>query len=176
MKVLTKIDWVAGYSFSNKNEPDTKRYRYIRGGQDTTQYFLVFSDNPDLSSESRMWFKLNENIISTSVNFVRQLDINGFKPELRAGFYYENKNSEFAARNFGYSKASNASDFGLTTLPVDEIFTDANINLTDGIKLTEITSLSDSYNASNKLTAGYISAKIPFGLKVSLYTGYKSRK
>ena len=26
----TKIDWVAGYSFSNKNEPDLKRYRYIR--------------------------------------------------------------------------------------------------------------------------------------------------
>ncbi len=35
----TRIDWVAGYSFSNKNEPDVKRYRYIRDSQDTTQYF-----------------------------------------------------------------------------------------------------------------------------------------
>ena len=31
----TKIDWVAGYSFSNKKEPDIKRYRYIR--DDRTQ-------------------------------------------------------------------------------------------------------------------------------------------
>ena len=34
----TTVNWVAGYSFSDKNEPDTKRYRYIRNSVDTTQY------------------------------------------------------------------------------------------------------------------------------------------
>jgi len=172
----TKIDWVAGYSFSNKNEPDTKRYRYIRNDQDTTQYFLLFSDNPDLSSESRMWLKLNENIISASVNFVRQFDFSGFKPEIRSGFYFEDKKREFSSRNFGYSKASNQSEFGMTNLPVDEVFTDANINLTNGIKLTEITSLSDSYSASNKQISGYIAAKLPISSKISFYTGLRVDK
>ena len=64
----------------------------------------------------------------------------------------------------------------MTTLPVDEIFTDDNINLTDGIKLAEITSLSDSYNASNKQLAGYIAAKLPFSSKISLYTGLRVEK
>lgn len=169
----TKIEWVAGYSFSNKNEPDTKRYRYIRSDKDTTQYFLLFSDNPDLSSESRMWFKLNENLISVSVNFVHQPNLNGFRPEIRSGFYFENKRREFTARNFGYSKASNYSNLDLSTLPIDQIFTDANINLTDGIRLTEITSLSDSYNAFNKQMSGYISAKLPLSSKISLYTGVR---
>jgi TonB-dependent receptor len=172
----TKIDWVAGYSFSNKKEPDIKRYRYIRSSQDTTQYFLLFSDNADLSSQSQMWMDLNENILSTAVNFTRQLDFSGFKPELRAGFYFEDKKREFSARNFGYSKASPQSGYGSTTAPVEDIFVYEHINLTNGIKLAEVTSLSDSYNASNNQLAGYISAKIPIGLKLSLYTGVRVEK
>jgi hypothetical protein len=35
--------------------------------------------------------------------------------------------------------------FGQTYLPVDQFFTDENINLTTGIKLSEVTALSDSY-------------------------------
>ncbi len=172
----TRIDWVAGYSFSNKKEPDTKRYRYIRSSQDTTQYFLLFSNNADLSSESEMWTSLREDIFSASANFVREMNFSGFKPEIRTGFYLEDKTREFAARNFGYSQAGSASLFDMTTLPVNEIFTDANINLTDGIKLTEITSLSDSYHATNKQVAGYVSAKIPFTSKISLYTGLRVEK
>lgn len=172
----TKIDWVAGYSFSNKKEPDMKRYRYIRSTQDTTQYLLIFSDNPDLSSESQMWFNLNEKVVTASVNFVRQLEFSEFKPEIRAGFYFEDKQRDFSARNFGYSKASSASLFGMTALPINEIFTDNNINLTNGIKLTEITALSDSYTASNKQVAGYFAVKLPFGAAISLYTGLRIEK
>ena len=51
-----------------------------------------------------------------SVNFVRQLKFSEFKPEIRAGIYFENKEREFSARNFGYTKASSASDFDVTTL------------------------------------------------------------
>jgi hypothetical protein len=66
--------------------------------------------------------------------------INGFTPELKTGLYYENKQRSFNARNLGYAKGSSSSLFGQTSLPVDEIFIDENINLTDGIKLMEITS------------------------------------
>ena len=147
-----------------------KRYRYIRDTQDTTQYMLIFSDNPDLSSESQMWFNLNEKVITASANFVRQLTFSEFKPEIRAGFYFEDKKRDFSARNFGYSKASNESVLGRTILPVDQVFADNNLNLTDGIKLTEITSLSDSYNASNNQVAGYIAFRLPFTTRIkSLY-------
>jgi hypothetical protein len=172
----TKIDWVAGYSFSNKKEPDVKRYRYIRSTEDTTAYFLLFSNNPDLSSESQMWFSLNEKVYSAAVNIVRQFDFSGFNPEIRVGFYFEDKEREFKARNFGYSKASPESQYDRITLPVDEIFINDNINLTDGIKLSEITSLSDSYSAANKQIAGYIAARIPISSKISLYTGLRVEK
>ena len=39
-------------------------------------------------------------------------------------------------------------------MPVYEIFTDENINLEDGIKLVEVTALSDSYRAANMQMCG----------------------
>ncbi len=87
----TKIDWVAGYSFSNKYEPDNKRYKYINNAQDNSPYILLFSDNADLSSTSRMWFKLNEELLSGGLNITKQINISGFKPELRGGIYLESK-------------------------------------------------------------------------------------
>jgi TonB-dependent receptor len=172
----TKIDWVAGVSYSNKKEPDMKRYRYIRSAEDTTQYFLIFSENADLSSESQMWMNLTEKVKTASVNFNREFDFSGFRPELRMGIYYEDKSRKFLARNFGYSKASASSTFDRSLLPIDKVFTDENINPTNGIKLSEVTSLSDSYNASNNQISGYISAKLPFSSIISLYTGIRIEK
>jgi TonB-dependent receptor len=169
----TKLDWILGYAYSNKKEPDTRRFRYIRDLVDTTKYMLLFADQADLSSESRMWIDLLENTVSASVNFTRKMDINGFTPEFKTGLYYENKQREFNARNFGYAKGSSSSLFGQTTLPVDEIFNDENINLTDGIKLMEITSLSDSYTASNMQMAGYVSGRVPLGPRINLYAGVR---
>lgn len=171
-----KVDWVAGYAFSNKNEPDTKRTRYIRDEADTSKYFMLFADNADLSSQSQMWFNLREDLLTASVNFTKEFDFSGFKPELRTGLYLENKVREFNARNFGWSTAGNLSDLNITYLPADQVFIDENINLTNGIKLTEITSPSDSYNASNKQVSGYISARLPITSFISLYTGLRAEK
>jgi hypothetical protein len=170
------LDWIAGYSYSLKNEPDTKRYRYIQNPQDPSEYMLIFSGQADLSSVSRMWIRLNENAISALMNINYRLNISGFRPEVKAGFYYENKERKFVARNFGYAKGSIESTFDKTNLPVDQIFTDANLNLTNGIKLMEVTNLSDSYTASNLQIAGYLSARFPLTPKLNLYTGVRVEK
>jgi outer membrane receptor for ferrienterochelin and colicin len=115
-------------------------------------------------------------VVTASVNFVKQLTFSEFRPEIRAGLYYEDKKRDFAARNFGYSKATNESVLGMTTLPINEVFKDENLNLTDGIKLTEVTSLSDSYNASNNQISGYVALKLPLTQWSSLYTGLRVEK
>jgi len=172
----TKIDWIMGYASSNKNEPDTKRYRYLRDEVDTDKYLLLFSDQADLSSQSRMWINLNESTISGSINFTRQMILGGIQPEIKAGLYIEHKDRSFNARNFGYAKGSLASTFGQTYLPVDQIFRDENINLTDGIKLTEVTSLSDSYTAGNNQISGYVSTRLPIGDRINIYAGLRIEK
>ncbi len=167
------VDWILGYSSSSKNEPDTKRYRYIQSLQNPDVYMLLFSDQPDLSSLSRMWIHLRENAESGALNLSYLPDISGFRPEIKAGFYLENKDRKFVARNFGYAKGSSESGFGQTTLPVDQIFTNANINLSDGVKLAEVTALSDSYTASNLQVAGYLSARFPITTSLNLYSGIR---
>lgn len=171
-----KIDWILGYAASNKKEPDTKRNRYLRDEVDTTQYIMLFNDQADLSSQSRMWINLNENTVSAALNFTRIMNIGEFSPEIKAGLYFEDKNRNFNARNFGYSKGSLESTFGQTTLPVDQVFMDENINLTTGIKLMEVTALSDSYTASNNQVAGYLSARMPIGEKINIYAGLRVEK
>ncbi|MGB4291916.1 MAG: TonB-dependent receptor [Bacteroidales bacterium] len=170
----SKIEWIAGYSSSGKNEPDTKRYRYIRNPQDTTKYILLFSDNADLSSVSRMWIKLNESTLTGSLNLTLSPAVfNGKKAEIKTGVYFESKSRSFRARNFGYAKGSLNSGFSQTSLPITEIFRDENINLTDGIKLVEMTALSDSYTASNLQMAAYASARIPITSRLNLYSGVR---
>jgi hypothetical protein len=170
------LEWITGYSASVKNEPDTKRYRYIQNLQRPDEYMLLFSDQADLSSMSRMWIHLNENAISASFNLNYRMNISGFRPEIKAGFYFENKDRRFIARNFGYGKGSSASTFDKTNLAIDQIFTDENINLTNGIKLMEVTNLSDSYTASNHQLAGYLSARFPITARLNLYSGIRIEK
>jgi outer membrane receptor for ferrienterochelin and colicin len=171
-----KIEWVLGYSATGKSEPDTRRYKYLRNPVDTADYFMTFLDQADLSSQSRMWIDLKENTVSAALNLTHKLNINGFQPEIRTGFYIEDKERVFDARNFGYAKGSFESTFGQTSLPVEQIFTDNNINLTTGIKLVEVTALSDSYDAANKQIAGYLSVKWPIGSKINLYSGIRVEK
>lgn len=172
----TRVDWILGYASSNKKEPDTKRYRYLRDEVDEDRYMLLFSDQADLSSQSRMWINLKENTLSAMVNFTKQLGSGEFQPEIKVGVYFENKDRSFHARNFGYAKGSPESTFGQTYLPVDQIFTDSNINLTTGIRLTEVTALSDSYTAGNNQISGYISARIPVGSRINIYAGLRAEK
>jgi outer membrane receptor for ferrienterochelin and colicin len=172
----TRIDWNASYSFSDKDEPDLKRYRRIRSQTDTTQYMLLFGENPDLSSQARYWLNLSENLYSASVDFCQKFSFGSFTPELKIGFYAEKKDREFKARNFGYAMASDSSTFSGSTLPVEEIFSSENINLTSGIKLVEMTSKSDSYKATYENYAAYLALRLPISNKINIYTGARIEK
>jgi len=114
-----RIDWTLGYAATHKKDPDMKRYRYIRSPSDTTKYILLFSGNGDLSSESRRWLDLDENLFSGSLNFTKSLNLWNASEELKTGIYYEKKDREFASRNFGYG--ATGSTFGSTDLTPDKI-------------------------------------------------------
>jgi len=173
----SKIKWIVGYATSSKTEPDTKRYRYIRDNVDTTVYNITFpSGSYSTDAQSRMWLELNENTISGSVNYTQKLNLPAGKGEIKAGLYIEDKSRTFRARNFTYNQGSPESTFGLTSMPVDDIFVDQNINLTTGIKLREYTSLNDSYNASNHQGAGFVLAVLPLTSRINLYTGVRVEK
>ena len=169
----TIIDLTLGYSLSSKDEPDIKRYRYINNDIETTPYVILFGNNPDLASVSRMWLKLNEDNISAALNFTQKYNLHNTLFEVKSGIFAETKQRAFTARNFGYAVSSDESPFSATSLPVGEIFREENINLEQGIKLKEITSLSDSYDASAMILAAYLNLRIKFGTRSDLSFGLR---
>jgi TonB-dependent receptor len=171
----THFDWIFGYSFANKKQPDIRRARYVKTDDETPYQLTIYHVvNPDLLG--RIHMNNEEHIYTAGLNVVEKLDINNFKPEIKTGFYAELKDRNFSARNIGFIKSRRESfDLSLPFKSIDSVFMDENINYPNGITVAELTNLSDSYNAANDLYAGYLGVKIPVG-KFSAYGGYRLEK
>ena len=173
----TIIDFTAGYALSSRNEPDIRRYRYISSDGETSPYILLFGNNPDLSSVSRMWLGLDETNYSGMLNFLHKFSVgNSVGGEIKTGLLAETRTRSFSARNFGYATSEDTSPFSATSLPVQEIFAPANINLVNGLRLKEITALSDSYSASAGVLAGYASLRMRFSHRADMSVGLRIEK
>lgn len=155
------IDWVLGYALSNRKEPDLRRQEYNA----TSKQAILFTSGVNLFSGSRLYQDLNENIYSLNLN-VKQKFSDKF--ELAAGTYIENKDRQFVARLFGYSLSNLNPNYNtLLAKPISDIFNTSNVERGAGFGLEEDGASiavkpgvkpNYSYDATNKLTAGYLSA------------------
>ena len=73
----------------------------------------------------------------------------------------------------GFLLAKNANTFNLFSLPIDSIFADGNVGGTDKFNLGEGTSKYDSYEASNRLIATFISANVPVTDRFRIVAGVR---
>lgn len=173
-----KVEWIVGYAYADRDEPDVKRLKYILNEVETSphygQYGMEFPLSPLTSSAGRLFMSLKENIISTTLNIEKKLAFGSFAPSVKLGIYTENKSRDFSARKLGYVYSNvYQRDREIEFLPVDEMFNDAYMNTTTGITLAEETSLSDSYDAGNKLIAGYLAFNLPVSAWLNVYTGVR---
>lgn len=178
---LMHVNWTAGYSYADRDQPDLKRLSSSLAEDPDNQYYgqygvnFSFAATPELSG--RVFQHLKEHIYTGNINFDNTFTFGKFKPELKAGIYLEKKDRDFKSRSIGYAIANFSQfDWGLAYKPIDEIFADTNINNTTGIKIDETTNKSDSYTASNDLLAAYLAFKLPFTSKLGLYTGVRLEK
>jgi hypothetical protein len=179
----TLADFTLGYSYADRDQPDTKRLNLVKSEDDPSsphygEYGVNFSfaATPELSG--RVFQKTIENIWVGGANITRRFIVGNYQPELKAGFYAERKRREFTARNIGYVISNMFGfDWNLPYQPIDSIFQDININNTNGIRLDETTNASDSYQAGNDLLAFYLGLKTPlFTDKITLYAGARLEK
>ncbi|GAB3299839.1 TonB-dependent receptor [Hymenobacter humi] len=168
----TTLNWVGGFAYTHRTEPDWRRVRYIRPlgvvqGESTPAPFGVSTPNdPSLTESGRYFSNLNERVSTLAVNVVHQLTKDTTNREggikLKAGLYTERKDRDFSARFFGYGSVGNTSV--ARTLPVGQVFAPENLTGRDGgFTLEEGTDPNDSYAAHNTLLAGYASVTVPVG-------------
>lgn len=171
---MNKIDWVAGYSFSYKNEPDLKQLRTTLQDEPLiphyNEYFAAVGITPSVSDAGRLYMKLIEHTGSLGVNYERKIKIRNWEPTIKSGAYGEFRSRSFDARILGFSK--NASYTESVWLPITKIFSAENINTSpDGFLLRESTSKSDSYNVTSELGSAYVAVSTSITKKLSFYGG-----
>jgi TonB-dependent receptor len=173
---LTKIDWTFGYSIANRDQPDTRRITSLLSldAEKNQPYSYQFTRDPDPRLFGRLYLENAENILTANLNFNKTIEGKGsFMPQLKAGVYAENKNRTFNARNIAFVRSGTPAP-DLFTNTIENIFNDSNINYNKGISVAEKTAPSDSYDAVNKLLAGYVAFNLPVKDKFNLYAGLRA--
>lgn len=173
----TTVEWMAGYGYSFRDEPDYRRFRsdldtdtrdvtlYVPFGAAAT-YFM-----------GRFFSEMEEKSTTANASITQRLTFPSnpnFIPEISLGFFHEDKGRTFVSRNIGYVRA-NSLNFNQSLLDVgiETLFQTNNINNDSGIKIDEQTNPSDSYEAYNTLNAAYLKLNIPLSRKIRLVTGVR---
>lgn len=167
----TRIDWVAGYSYANRHEPNRNIVTY-RLNQDSLS--PGFNKYRTFSSDIKRFYQtLNEHVVSLGANLEKQLYIGDFSPTLKTGVFGEYKYRTFASRNFVYNFNASKLPSGYSYLDIENLMTTANIQ-NQGILLKENTNKADSYNASSANYAGYVGLNMPIGSYIKVYAGVRA--
>lgn len=157
------INWLAGFGYTYRNQPDYKRYRSDRDTSNNTVQLFIPVGNAQPNFLGRFYSEMNEYVATANVNFSYRI---GYKksrnviPTLSVGTYLEYKDRSFAARNIGFIR-SPQFDINLLNATIEELFQPENINTTTGVILDEQSNPSDSYTANNLLASTYMKMELP---------------
>jgi outer membrane receptor for ferrienterochelin and colicin len=178
----SKLTWLAGLNFINRNEPDYRRFRTFRDktfAGTEEPYTMQLPAAGNVFETGRFWSELKDIGYSNGLNFEKKFGTDEEKkaPIIKAGYYAEYKTRNFNARYINY-QYPNTADFDqqigqdLSRLPLDQIFAPQNIKKKDGFVIEEGTQLQDSYEGTNLLTAGYLSGSKSFN-KLDVTAGFR---
>ncbi len=186
-----KLDWIAGYSYANKNQPDIRKVKSMLpfDSDPGSMYALNVSGQVVVDALGRMSLYNEENIWNGSVNYSEKFHIGDFKPELKTGLYAEIKKRNFTSRIFGYIHGPRSylsyiptKSYNDSTAFSESMFSSINdlfqnkIDYKSGIVVADATDKADSYSAENKLLAGYLAFNLPIAKWFDVYAGLRIEK
>lgn len=175
---LTKLNWITGFGYTGRWEPDWKRIRFQRStpdpGAEAPPYQAVAPIDPNPIDLGRFYSKLNERVVTLAVNgehtFGNPVDREPNK--IRFGIYGERKDRDYSARFYGYTNVGNAS--AILRSDLGSIFTPQNVTgLDGGLTVKDGTKDLDSYTGINNYYAAYLSGDVNFGSKAILTLGFR---
>lgn len=165
-----KLDWSAGYAYSNRNLPDRRKILLSDASLYGRDAMWVNTGN-DISRE---FSRLNEHILSGNLNYMQNLTIGSLTPILKAGAYAEYRTRDYYTRYFFYNWNVSSN-----TLPADFQYLDPTTELltTDNygeskLHLFEEIKKRNNYSGNNQLYAGYAALQVPLG-QLDIYAGVR---
>lgn len=159
-----QLDWTLGYGRALSKEPDFRRVETVRTlGVSDAPFQVVIPPSASTLDAGRFYSDLDESTYTGKLDLSQKFGKTDAKVTgtVRAGVMAERKDRDFSARWMSFKKANTGQfDQALGRLPLADIFATDNINPATGFKLDEGTNPSDSYTASNTLSAGYLGTTV----------------
>lgn len=159
------LNWIFGMNYLSEDQPDLRRFRTVETTANSDAYRMITPPSSNLYDAGRFYSKLYETGFSHSLNYTLDLGKNDDNPiQLKAGYMIDYRSRIFDTRYFSYFYPGSSSLTELQRLerlPLGQIFSHENIKVDNGFLIEEGTRASDSYEASNLLTAGYAGIVLP---------------
>ncbi|MGQ9863135.1 MAG: TonB-dependent receptor domain-containing protein [Bacteroidia bacterium] len=168
-------DWVLGYNYLIRREPNLRRWRTVREFGDSL-YRVVLPPGATTFDASRFYAKLKENQISFSCLYTYKKS----PWQLQAGTFAERVQRSFQARWFSYvARVGTPIQWldSLLALPAEKVFTRENVG-PQKLSLYEGTNPTDRYEADSWIGAFFGSAtyeKGPWRLQAGTRVEYSQQ-
>jgi hypothetical protein len=173
-KDKTKITWVSGFGYTDRQEPDFRRVRTQSGIGNSEKYEVAIPPGATTFDAARFYSSLTETSFMGRGDVEHKLKMGNKDAKIRAGIYAERKDRNFNARWMSYTKSPVGFNSQLNELPINTIFDNANVTGVNNFTMAEGTTTQDAYKANNTLFAGYISASLPITERLNANVGLRA--
>ena len=171
-KIESKLDWNMGFAYANRIEPDRQNRSMKQNAQGVYEYMLPIVAS--INELGRLYLTNNEYVSTAALNYEQKLSIVNVKSTLKAGGYAEYKTRNYAERSLSYRKLDSGflTDDEINALPFESLFTEQYMGQNKVIAIDEQTNVANKYDATNLLSAGYVSLNLPLGA-LNIYGGVR---
>lgn len=168
----SRLDWRVTMGRSHRDEPDIREVLYEQLPNVANAAFTIADES---QSGLRMWNYLSEDSTDLAVNWsVAFSGPNGLPALFKFGPAYSERTRDFDSRRFrfiptaGVPQVPGVPRFDLSQAP-EALFSAANIG--ERYELREETRVTDSYDADQRIIAGYAMIDLSFTPKTRLIAG-----
>ena len=165
------INWTAGYSYANKNEPDRRivsNLGSLPADGSISPDIATYNDNI-----KRYFQDLDDNVVSGSVDYTKKFTDKDVKATLKSGLYGEYRIRCYTPREFTYrtDNLSVSDRLYYRSLPFEQMMSDEWLGY-DKVYADEITDKYNAYDGKSSIAAAYVTTTLPIG-KFSIDAGVR---
>jgi CarboxypepD_reg-like domain/TonB-dependent Receptor Plug Domain len=169
----SKLDWNVGFAYANRLEPDRQNRSLRQVGDGSYQYMIP--SVASINELGRLYLSNHEYVETGALNFEQKIKLFSIKSTFKSGLYGEYKTRELKERSICYQKNSNnplLTDSAVNNLNFNDLFSEQNLGFNKVLNISDQTNITNSYDASNSLMAGYLALNLPLG-NFNVYGGVR---
>ncbi len=166
------INWNLNIAESNREEPDARRYVYVRDLEDTEADMMFLLDQ---SLATRFFGDLTDKNKGAGIDFLLKPFENPNLPSIKLGVLYDKKDRTFNARTFGFKNVPGGNfmkEQEILLKPIEDIFVAENFG-NNFIEITEITKPADSYTSYQDVVGSYLMTDFKLFEDLKIVTGLR---